>query len=160
MVNKKVVNATPEEYSNIRFKSKIEVMVYKTLLQHGFKPEYETHTYTIWEGFKPTVPFYTRNKAKATILNLKKLINITYTPDFYIEYEGLKIIIEVKGSTNDVFPYKFKMFRWHIENMPDKDNYLIFEIFTKRQLLESIEIIKSYATSRKDKETSKGITKE
>lgn len=160
MVNKKVVNATPEEYSNIRFKSKIEVMVYKTLLQHGFKPEYETHTYTIWEGFKPTVPFYTRNKAKATILNLKKLINITYTPDFYIEYEGLKIIIEVKGSTNDVFPYKFKMFRWHIENMPDKDDYLIFEIFTKRQLLESIEIIKSYATSRKDKETSKGITKE
>lgn len=159
-MNKKVINATPEEYSNIRFKSKIEVMVYKTLLQHGFKPEYETHTYTIWEGFKPTVPFYTRNKAKATVLNLKKLINITYTPDFYIEYEGLKIIIEVKGSTNDVFPYKFKMFRWHIENMPDKDNYLIFEIFTKRQLLESIEIIKSYATSRKDKETSKGITKE
>ncbi|QOR58322.1 hypothetical protein [uncultured phage cr106_1] len=160
MVNKKVINATPEEYSDIRFKSKIEVMVYKTLLQYGFKPEYETHTYTIWEGFKPTVPFYTRNKAKVTILNLKKLINITYTPDFYIEYEGLKIIIEVKGSTNDVFPYKFKMFRWHIENMPDKDNYLIFEIFTKRQLLESIEIIKSYATSRKDKETSKGITKE
>lgn len=160
MMNKKVINATPEEYSNIRFKSKIEVMVYKTLLQHGFKPEYETHTYTIWEGFKPTVPFYTRNKAKATVLSLKKLINITYTPDFYIEYEGLKIIIEVKGSTNDVFPYKFKMFRWHIENMPDKDNYLIFEIFTKRQLLESIEIIKSYATSRKDKETSKGITKE
>lgn len=160
MVNKKVVNATPEEYSNIRFKSKIEVIVYKTLLQYGFKPEYETHTYTIWEGFKPTVPFYTRNKAKVTVLNLKKLINITYTPDFYIEYEGLKIIIEVKGSTNDVFPYKFKMFRWHIENMPDKDDYLIFEIFTKRQLLESIEIIKSYATSRKDKETSKEITKE
>lgn len=160
MENKKIRNATPEEYNAIRFKSKIETMVYKTLLQYGFEPEYETHTYTIWEGFRPTVPFYTRNKAKATILNLKKLINITYTPDFYVEYEGLKIIIEVKGATNDVFPYKFKMFRKHIENMPDKDDYLIFEVFTKKQLLESIEIIKSYATSRKDKKTSEGITKE
>jgi len=160
MENKKIRNATPEEYSDIRFRSKIEAMVYKTLLQYGFKPEYETHTYTIWEGFRPTVPFYTRNKAKATILNLKKLINITYTPDFYIEYEGLKIIIEVKGATNDVFPYKFKMFRKHIESMLDKDDYLIFEIFTKKQLLESIETIKSYATSRKDKKTSEGTAKE
>lgn len=160
MENRKIRNATPEEYNAIRFKSKIETMVYKTLLQYGFEPKYETHTYTIWEGFRPTVPFYTRNKAKAIILNLKKLINITYTPDFYIEYEGLKIIIEVKGATNDVFPYKFKMFRKHIESMPDKDNYLIFEVFTKKQLLESIEIIKSYATSRKDKKTPKGITKE
>lgn len=153
--NKKIKNATPEECFNIRFKSKLEVMVYKTLLQAGFNPEYETHTYTIWEGFKPTVPFYTRNKQRQSILNLKKLINVTYTPDFYIEYEGLKIIIEAKGMENDVFPYKFKMFRKYIESLPDKDKYLIFEVFTKKQLLEFIEIIKSYATSRKNEESIK-----
>lgn len=158
-MNRRIKNATPEEYGDIKFKSKIEAMVYKTLLQYGLEPEYETHTYTIWEGFRPTVPFYTRNKAKATILNLKKLINITYTPDFYMEYQGLKIIIEVKGQVNDVFPYKFKLFRWHIENLPDKDKYLIFEIFTKKQLLEAIEIIKSYGASRENKKPDQVPTK-
>ena len=159
MVNKKVINAIPSEYNGIKFKSLIEVMVYKTLLQHGFEPEYETHTYTIWEGFRPTVPFYTRNKAKDTILNLKKLINITYTPDFYMEYQGLKIIIEVKGQVNDVFPYKFKMFRKHIEDLPDRENYLIFEVFTKKQLLEFIQIIKD-ESHRKNEEIAQQFTKE
>ena len=151
-MNRKIRNATPEQYENIQFKSKIEAMVYRTLIHEGFNPEYESHTYTIWEGFRPTVPYYTRNKKKESILNLKKLINITYTPDFYMEYKGLKIIIEVKGQVNDVFPYKFKMFRKHIEGMPDKNNYLNFEVFTKKQLLEFIEIIKDFAASRKNEE--------
>lgn len=149
MKNKKIINATPVEYVNIVFRSKIEATIYKTLLQEGFKPEYETHTYIIWEGFKPTVPFYTRDKAKDTILNLRKLTNTRYTPDIYMEYEGLKIIIEVKGATNDVFPYKFKMFRKYIENLPDKGDYLILEVFSKKQLLELIPIIKSTAIRRK-----------
>ena len=159
MENRRIRNATITSYNEIIFKSKLEAMVYKTLLQYGFEPEYETHTYTIWEGFRPTVPFYTRNKAKATVLNLKKLISITYTPDFYMEYQGLKIIIEVKGQTNDVFPYKFKLFRWHIENLPDKENYLIFEVFTKKQLLEFIQIIKD-ESHRKNEKIAQQFTQE
>lgn len=159
MENKKVKNATPTVSNGIVFKSKLEAMAYKTLLQHGFEPEYETHTYTIWEGFRPTVPFYTRNKNRENILNLKKLINITYTPDFYMEYEGLKIIIEVKGMQNDVFPYKFKMFRKYIENLPDKEHYLIFEVFTRKQLLEFIQIIKD-ESHRKNEEIAQQFTQE
>ena len=155
MENKKIKNATPEECFNIKFKSRLEAMVYETLLQEGFNPQYETKTYILWEGFKPTVPFYTRSKGRQIILNNKKLINITYTPDFYMEYKGLKIIIEAKGMENDVFPYKFKMFRKYIESLPDSTNYLIFEIFAKKQLLECIEIIKAYAASRENEESNK-----
>lgn len=151
MENRKIMNATPEKYGDIKFRSKIEAMVYRTLIGQGFEPEYESHTYVIWEGFRPTVPYYTRNKSKETILNLKKLINITYTPDFYMEYEGLKIIIEVKGQVNDVFPYKFKMFRKHIEGLEDRENWIIFEIFTKKQLLEAITIIKNEAFRKNQK---------
>lgn len=157
--NKKIINATPTVFNDIQFKSIIEVMVYKTLLQHGFNPQYELYRFTIWEGFRPTVPFYTRDKKKNNILNLKKLINITYSPDFYIEYEGLKIIIEAKGATNDVFPYKFKLFRQYIENLEDKDDYLIFEIFTKKQLLECVEIIKQYASNRQNEKSVETSTK-
>lgn len=160
VVNKKVINATPSEYNGIKFKSLIEVMVYKTLLQNGFEPQYEPNTYIIWGGFKPTIPFYTRTeKTKKQILNLRKLVDITYTPDFYIEFQGLKIIIEAKGFENDVWPYKFKMFRHFLEQQPDKDKYLIFEIFTKKQLLEAITIIKSYGTNTENEKSSSELTK-
>ena len=43
MTNHKVKNATPLEYNNIQFKSRLEVMIYKTLLQEGFSVQYE-HT--------------------------------------------------------------------------------------------------------------------
>ena len=150
--NKKIKNATPEEYNNINLKSKLEAMVYKTLIQAGFEPKYEPYTYIIWKGFKPTVPFYTKSKG-INNLNLSKLRDITYTPDFYIEYNNLKLIIEVKGIANDVFPYKFNMFRKYIEDLKDNKDYLIFEIFTKRQLLEAINIIKEYAANRNDEES-------
>ena len=67
-MNRKIRNATPEQYENIQFKSKIEAMVYRTLIHEGFNPEYESHTYTIWEGFRPTVPYYTRNRRKNPFL--------------------------------------------------------------------------------------------
>lgn len=156
--NKKVRNATPFEYNGIQFKSLLEVMVYKTLLQEGLEPKYEANTYILWKGFRPTVPFYTRNKKKQHVLNLKKLIDIKLTPDFYLEYKGVKVIIEAKGMENDVFPYKLKLLREYLEKQPDKDRYLLFEIFTKKQLLEAITIIKDYGNSREDKGVSTSST--
>lgn len=147
MENKKIKNATPTVYNNIKFKSLIEVMIYRTLLDNGFDPKYEEFHYTLWSGNKPTVPFYTKSKKEILKLDSTKLRDITYTPDFYLEYKGMKIIIEAKGQVNDVFPVKFKMFRQLIESYPDHDKYIIFEIFSKRQLLEAIKLIKSYETS-------------
>lgn len=160
MENKKVKNATPTQYANIEFKSKIESMVYRTLVDNGLEPQYEPHKYVLWSGGKPTVPFYTKSKKELLKLDLTKLRDITYTPDFYLEYEGMKVIIEVKGQTNDVFPVKFKMFRQLIESYPDHDKYLIFEIFGKRQLLEAIKVIKSYGSSRENVEIDKQSARE
>lgn len=144
MENKKIKNATSLTVNNITFKSKIEASVYKHLLQAGFSPAYEEKTYTIWEGFKPTIPFYGK-----TGLNMKKLISIHYTPDFTFHYKDVFVIIEVKGFQNDLFPYKFKMFRKFLEQ-PEYKNTLLFEVFSIKQLKECIEIIKAYAASRKN----------
>jgi len=154
--NSKIQNATPKVYNDIKFKSLSEVMVYKTLLAEGFSPEYEKYTYLIFEGFVPSIPFYTGKKFKKKDYRLKKLSafntkderpldGITYTPDFYFEFNGKKIIIEVKGFENDVFPYKFKMFRKYMEEQPDKDDYEIWEIFTKTQLMECINRLRQLA---------------
>ena len=144
MKNKKIKNATTIEYNSIVFKSKLELAFYKLLIQAGFDPQYERKTYTLWEGCKPTVPFYTRdNKTKLLKLDNVKLRNMTYTPDFTFTYNGRFIIIEAKGKENDTFPIKKKLFRDLLETMK-QENPMFFEVFSKKQLLQAIEIIKSY----------------
>lgn len=153
MENKRIRNATPREYNGIKFKSLSEVMVYKTLTQQGFLPEYERHSYIIWKGFTPSVPYYTKNKFKKKNRNIEILSETTandnrplsswvYTPDIYFEYNGKKIIIEVKGFANDLYSYKCKLFRKYLEEQEDKDTYEFWEIYTKKQLLECINKLK------------------
>lgn len=151
--NKKIKNAHPKEYNGIKFKSQLEVMTYRTLLEKGFTPKYEEETYILWDGFIPSVPFYTKNSFKrknchievispATVKDKRPLTKIIYTPDITFDYNGKHIIIEVKGFQNDVFSYKFKMFRKSLEQLPNKDTLEVWEIFSKRQLLECIEHLK------------------
>lgn len=147
-MNNKVKNAQIIVYNEITFKSKLDLMAYKLLEEKGFKPQYEQNTFIIWQGFKPVVPFFTKNKARQVINNNKKLINITYTPDIYFEYQGYKVIIEMKGFTNDVYPIKVKLFRKYIEQLQDSNNYLLFELYTKQQLLTAIQIIEEYGKTR------------
>ena len=98
-MNKKIKNATVKEYDNIKFKSILEVSTYKTLIEYGFKPEYEKHTYVVWTGFIPKIPFYTKNKFKRknhnievlsanTVRDDRPLDSITYTPDFVFTYNN------------------------------------------------------------------------
>lgn len=139
--NKKIKNATTKTYDNINFKSVTEVMVYKTLKEKGYNIEYETMKFNIFDSFKPVISFYI-NKKGSLVLDGSKQRAITYTPDFILNHKGRYIFIEVKGYTNDVYPYKRKMFRKYLEkNYP---NSLFFEVYTKKNVLEMIEIIENY----------------
>lgn len=154
--NKKIKNATEVVQNNIKFKSKLEAMIYRTLVELGYAVQHEEHTFLLWEGFKPTIPFYTWNRRKKTVENTdRKLINTTYTPDFYFEYRGIKVLIEAKGIANDVFPYKFKMFRKCLEQREDKDDYFISIVYTKKQLLEVLKKLEEYADFRQNQKTSR-----
>ena len=141
--NKKIKNATKVSLKGINFKSRLEARMYEILVKEGLKPKYEEETFTLWEGFKPTTPFYDRSKKTNKLeLMTTKLINITYTPDFILWYKGWKVIIEVKGVENDVFPIKKKLFRKYLE---EEKNVLFFELRTLTELKEAIRIIKTYA---------------
>lgn len=145
MINKKIKNATSTEFNGIKFKSKSEVMVYKILLQEGFKPNYEPTKYIIWEGFKPSVLTYKPDKSGELVIQNKKLIDITYTPDFLFVAPDNKtlVILEVKGFCNDLYPVKEKMFRKFLEELSENYNQpvVFFQIKTKKQLLQAIKII-------------------
>jgi hypothetical protein len=142
MANKKIRGATSLVSDGISFKSKLEVVIYKELLRAGFNPKYEERKFVIWEGIKPTKPFYNRDiQTKMLKLDMGKMRDITYTPDFTFEYKNHLIIIEAKGFENDTFPIKKKLFRGLLEKMETSVIYL--EVYTKKQLLQAIEILKA-----------------
>lgn len=142
MNNKKIKNACAKSFNNIVFKSQLEVVIYKELFRAGFNPKYEERKFVIWEGIKPTKPFYNRDiQTKMLKLDMGKMRDITYTPDFTFEYKNHLIIIEAKGFENDTFPIKKKLFRGLLEKMETSVIYL--EIYTKKQLLQAIEILKA-----------------
>lgn len=140
--NKKIINASPLEYDGISFKSKLEKMAYQTLKEQGFPVLYEPKKFIIWEGFRPNVPFYNKDASTRMLkMDSKKVIDISYTPDLIFEYNNHLIIIEMKGFENNTYPLKKKIFRkWLESNYP---NSIYFEIFTKKQLLQAITIIKN-----------------
>lgn len=147
MANKKIINATPTVEAGVAFKSKLEASIYRVLQNEGFNPRYEPQKFVIWEGFKPSVPFYERNKRTKSIqLNDKKIIDITYTPDISFDYGNYIIFVEVKPDnfTNDVYPYKQKLFRKYMETKLTDKNPIFVRVGTIRNLKEFINILKDY----------------
>lgn len=178
MENKKIRNATTCKTGNITFKSQLEKSIYNTLQQSGINPQYEPTTFTLWDGFDPITPFYDKetdnqqkkrlesgdsNKSKILVLKTGKVIGIRYTPDFFFRYGKLDVYIEAKGMENDVYYIKKKLFR-HYLDIKYKDttqHAIFFEIYTKKQLLQAIEIIKDYEKSiRENKSISTNSTRE
>lgn len=142
--NKKIINATPTTMDNIDFKSKLESMLFRVLKERNLNPRYEPYKFHIWEGFKPSVPFYERNKkTRAITLNDKKIVDVTYTPDIVFDYGEYRVFVEVKPDnfTNDVYPYKEKMFRRYMETEITEKKPIFVRVGTKKNLLEFIKIL-------------------
>lgn len=161
-MNKKIRNATQSSSKGITFQSQLEKSIYNTLLQQGFEPQYGPTTFTLWEGFEPITPYYDKETDKQKIKRLSdgtntcpskiliqktgKIVGIRYTPDFYFKYNDLNVYIEAKGIENDVFYIKKKMFIKYLDSLYTEkgEKSIYFEVYTKKQLLQAIEIIKSY----------------
>ena len=162
MANKKIRNATQSSSRGITFKSQLEKSIYNTLQQLGFNPQYEPTTFTLWDGFLPITPYFDRETdkqkakrlleavdncpSKILVQKTGRVVGIRYTPDFYFKYNDLNVYIEAKGIENDVFYIKKKMFIKYLDNLCTEkgEKSIYFEVYTKKQLLQAVEIIKSY----------------
>ena len=76
----------------------------------------------------------------------KKVIAITYTPDFEVEYGNSILFIECKGHVNDSYPIKRKLFLNEIDNLPNK---YFMEVYSKKDLIESLKQFEQYEQSKK-----------
>ena len=164
MSNKKIKNAQKNSCNRIQFKSKLEKTIYQTLVEKGYSPLYEPETILRWDSFIPQTPFYdretdnqykkrtekeTKKSFRRLVLKTDKIIGIRYTPDFYFKYKDLDVWIESKGFENDIFYIKKKLFRKYLDNKLEKEGIksIFFEVYTKNQLLQALDIIKEYTTN-------------
>lgn len=162
--NKKIRNATIAKHGSITFKSQLEKTIYNVLIEHGFNPQYEPKTFELWGSFTPITPFYDKEtdnqrdkrvkegsniKSRILIEKTDKVIGIRYTPDFYFKCGKLDVYLEIKGFENDIFYIKKKLFRKFLDDrfLETKQHSIYFEIYTKKQALQAIEIIKNYTLS-------------
>lgn len=146
MINKKVKNATSVEYDGNKFKSKLELTIYKALKEKGLNPLYECNKFILQEGFRPSKPYYLKGVCPKTASGYAKIIQITYTPDFTVEYGDKILFIEAKGKQNDSYPIKRKLFLKYLESM---SNSYFMEVYSKKDLLESLKQFEQYEQSKK-----------
>jgi hypothetical protein len=106
-MNKKVKNATPMVFDEIKFRSKLELFTYKRLKEENIHVGYENIKYELVPSFE-----FAGNKIRP----------MTWTPDF----NGNGFLIECKGFGNDTWPLKEKLFKWHlVRNKIELDFYVV-----------------------------------
>lgn len=138
--NKKIINATEVTVDKIDFKSKFEGRVYKKLKSIGIKASYEPVPATLFEGFRPTKPWFYNGKPQVIKSGATaKIQDWQYTPDFVIRMNGYTFYVEAKGQPNDLWTYKRKMFLKWLDSKPKS---YFFEVRSIRGLVASVEQMK------------------
>lgn len=140
-LGKKFVNAIPIVYNDIKFKSHLEMYMYKLLMLSEFDFEYEGHTFVVLDSFVDKNNLYSKHSTSFIQRGKRKVIGIKYTPDFVIKINGeIRFIIETKGRVLETFPLRLKMFRKYISD--NGFNWDIFIPTNQKQCEETIELIK------------------
>lgn len=133
-------------YDNITFDSKLEVSIYKFLKKENIIFKYNAKSFKLIESFKPTVSFFVRSKDRKTHrntfkLSMNKVQDMSYTPDFIINYQDYTIILEAKGFPNERYPIVKKLFRRLLERKKNKTNIIFAEVKSVKEVKQLIEII-------------------
>lgn len=144
--NKKVRNAREIVVDGIKFKSNLEGLCYEMLVNNGFEPEYENKKFVLFDGFKVNdniklfMPKRQRCRARELMEEHKrKILPITYTPDFYLNVNGINVFVETKGNPNDAYPLKKKMFFYALND--NEEQTIFFEPHNEVQIKQMVEML-------------------
>lgn len=102
--------------NGIEFASKLEAYMYKLLMSYEIPAGYESQKFTIIEGFMANFSCFEKTATQKQLHDRgnKKVLPITYTPDFVDTQHPPRFIIECKGNPNERFPIVWKLFKRHI----------------------------------------------
>ena len=102
--------------------------MYKLLIESNLEVQHEETKITLMEGFYPK-KWFSHSQEQT-----KKIISLTYTPDFIIKHNDYTVYIEVKGFMSDNYPIKRKLF---LNKINEEKNSIFFEVYTKINYIEN-----------------------
>lgn len=143
-----IIRSNKPIYKGIQFQSTLEVNCYKKLETSGLTFSYEAESFLLWKGLTiKNLPFYKSKKGVKLLVTTKtgnyKLADITYKPDFRVDYKNYVIFVESKGHATEPYNIRRKMFLQSLSERNDKFKYLFFEPRNQGQMDQVIEIIKA-----------------
>jgi len=123
----------------IEFQSKLESHMYLLLKSHKIPNEYEGTKFTIIDGFELPFSSYEKTPKKKFLHDKghKKILPITYTPDFVDTQNPPRYIIECKGNPNERFPMVWKLFKRYLTV-----NNIHPDLFVPRNQKDCLEVVK------------------
>lgn len=100
----------------IQFASKLEAHMYKLLKHNNISYKYEGEKYILIDSFQYEASSYEKTATKKYLHDRgnKKILPISYTPDFIDSEYPPRYIIECKGNPNERFPLIWKLFKRYI----------------------------------------------
>ena len=128
-------------FDGITFASGLEKYMYQALKKAKIKALYEGETFELVEGFDFTFDSFERcSNGKGDYKNRgnKKILNITYTPDFI----GKGFIIETKGRANKSFPLRWKLFK-KLMNDRKIGSFTLYKPQNQKECDETVRLILS-----------------
>ena len=133
------VNSKKIKYDGINFASGLERYCYMALKKEKLFEGYENEKFQLISGFTPCNEFYERQsngKGEFTERSGKKILGISYTPDFC----GKDFIIETKGRANESFPIRWKLFKHRLIEIGDTRT--LYKPQNQKEIDRTIQLIK------------------
>ena len=132
------VQSKKVKVDGITFASGLEKYMYLALKKAKIQAVYEGHTYEIFPAFNfetSAIERCANGKGDYKDRGQKKILNISYTPDFI----GQDFIIECKGRANESFPLRWKMFKKYvIEHLP---GVVLYKPQNQKECEKTVELI-------------------
>lgn len=128
-------------FKGVEYKSGLEKYMAEVLTKAGVIFKYEPDKLILQEGFHLPIESYERQaNGKGDFVNRgnKKILPITYTPDFKIEENGKLFWVETKGYGNEAFPNKWKNFKHYVKDM---ENVTIFKPQNRAECDKTVTLI-------------------
>lgn len=136
---KQITRSKKVKIDGIQFQSKLESHMYLLLKANKIDNGYESTKFTIIDGFVFEADSYEKTPTKKYLHDRgnKKVLPITYTPDFVDTQNPPRYIIECKGNPNERFPMVWKLFKryLHLNNIKS-------DLFVPRNQKDCQEVIK------------------
>ena len=140
------VRSNKVTFDGITFASGLEKYMHIALKKSKIQAVYEGHTYEIFPAYHFESSAYERcanGKGDYKDRGHKKILNISYTPDFI----GRGFIIECKRRANESFPLRWKLFKMYLYHT--RSEVTLYKPQNQKECDETVKLILKNNATRK-----------